>query len=202
MTTCLGKICSFGLLPMSFVNVYQCVCVCVCISFPFGFESGVWDLVVLTPDHFLLFCFPECQYQTSSNVHALSETVYSKSSDRVWSRQCTIFQGSCKRFNAFNKNKTEDVLGVKGQQIDFIKILDTKERWITTRGLQGELKTACGVNVSDKTIQNRLRPEIFRSRCLAVRIALRQHHVETIATDMFSGLDTIITSDVFGVLKF
>ena len=27
MTTCLGKSCSFGLLRVSFVNVYECVCV-------------------------------------------------------------------------------------------------------------------------------------------------------------------------------
>ena len=33
MTTCLGKSCSFGLLCVSFVNVYH-LCVCLC-SFPF-----------------------------------------------------------------------------------------------------------------------------------------------------------------------
>ena len=42
MTTCLGKSCSFGPLSMSFVNVYQSVC----SSFPFGFECGMWDLIV------------------------------------------------------------------------------------------------------------------------------------------------------------
>ena len=49
MITCLGKSCSFGLLCVSFVNVYQFLC--VCLSFPFGFEGGVWDLIVLIPDH-------------------------------------------------------------------------------------------------------------------------------------------------------
>ena len=33
------------------MKVYQCVCVCVCVcvcaSFPFGFEGGMWDLIVL-----------------------------------------------------------------------------------------------------------------------------------------------------------
>ena len=53
MTTCLGKSCLFGLLCMSFVNVYQIVCVCVCPSFRFGIESGMWDVVVLIPDHCL-----------------------------------------------------------------------------------------------------------------------------------------------------
>ena len=36
MTTCLGKICLFGLLCVSFVNVYQLMCV---PSFPLGFED-------------------------------------------------------------------------------------------------------------------------------------------------------------------
>ena len=48
MTTCVGKSCSFGLLCLSFVNVYQSVCV----FFPFGSDGGVWDLIVFIPDHF------------------------------------------------------------------------------------------------------------------------------------------------------
>ena len=47
MTTCLENSCSFGLLCVSFVNVYE---FCVCHSFPFGFD-GIWDLTVLIPDH-------------------------------------------------------------------------------------------------------------------------------------------------------
>ena len=38
---------------------------CVCLSFPFGFESGSLDLIVLIPDHCLLFTFhllPEYMY--------------------------------------------------------------------------------------------------------------------------------------------
>ena len=50
MATCLGKSCSFGLLCMSFINLYQ---FCVCPSFLFGFEGGAWDLIVLMPD----YCF-------------------------------------------------------------------------------------------------------------------------------------------------
>ena len=49
MTTCLGKSCTFGLLCVSFVNVY----LFVCPYFPFVFESEMWDLVVLIPDHCL-----------------------------------------------------------------------------------------------------------------------------------------------------
>ena len=30
---------------------------CVCASFSFGFEGGVWDLIVLIPDHCLSVCF-------------------------------------------------------------------------------------------------------------------------------------------------
>ena len=43
MTTCLGKSCSFGLLIMSFVNVYQ---VCVCVSFSSGNDGGMWVLIL------------------------------------------------------------------------------------------------------------------------------------------------------------
>ena len=30
----------------------------MCSSFPFGFEGGVWDLIVLIPDHCLFVYFP------------------------------------------------------------------------------------------------------------------------------------------------
>ena len=49
MTACLGKSYSFCLLYLSFVNVnlsFLCV-----LFFPFGFEGGMWDLIVLIPDH-------------------------------------------------------------------------------------------------------------------------------------------------------
>ena len=39
MTICLGKSCSFGLLCVFFVNVYQSLC----LFFPFGVEVGMWD---------------------------------------------------------------------------------------------------------------------------------------------------------------
>ena len=47
MTTCLGKSCSFGLLCVSFVRI----CQFLSVSFPFGFESGMLDMIVLIPDH-------------------------------------------------------------------------------------------------------------------------------------------------------
>ena len=49
MTTCLGNSCSFSLLCVSFVNVS------VCAPFPFGFEGGMWDLIVVVPDQCLSF---------------------------------------------------------------------------------------------------------------------------------------------------
>ena len=54
MTICLGKGCFIGILCMSSVYVYQ-----FCPSFPFGFEGGMWDLIVLIPDHclFKFLCF-------------------------------------------------------------------------------------------------------------------------------------------------
>ena len=38
---------------MSFVGVGQILCVCVCPSFPFGIEGGIWDVIVLIPNHCL-----------------------------------------------------------------------------------------------------------------------------------------------------
>ena len=49
MTTCLGKSCSFGLLCLSFVTVYEFVCA----SLPFGFEGAIGNLFVLIPDYCL-----------------------------------------------------------------------------------------------------------------------------------------------------
>ena len=70
MATCLGKSCSFDLLCMSFVNVYQSVCP----SFPFGFEGGMWD--VLIPDHCLSIYFLYKLYGTCDilRLKAFSET--------------------------------------------------------------------------------------------------------------------------------
>ena len=31
--------------------------ICVCASFPFGFGGGMWDLIVVVPDHCLSFTF-------------------------------------------------------------------------------------------------------------------------------------------------
>ena len=47
---------------------------------------------------------------------------------------------------------------------------------MTARLLQGELKTATGVNVSDQTIRNRLRADNLRSRRPSVRTPLTERH--------------------------
>ena len=36
--------------------------VSVCCSFPFGFEDGVWDLIILIPDHCLSISFITWRY--------------------------------------------------------------------------------------------------------------------------------------------
>ena len=53
MTTRLVKSSSVGLLCVSLVNVHQYLC----MSFPFGYEGGMWDLIVLIPDHCLSIYF-------------------------------------------------------------------------------------------------------------------------------------------------
>ena len=39
---------------------------CMCPSFRFGFEGGIWDLIVLIPDHCLSVYFPK--YVSISNL--------------------------------------------------------------------------------------------------------------------------------------
>ena len=34
--------------------------ICVCFSFPFGIEGGMWDVIVLIPDHCLSIYFHMC----------------------------------------------------------------------------------------------------------------------------------------------
>ena len=65
MTICLGKSCTIGLLCVYFMNVYE---ICVCASFPFGFEGGMWDLIVLIPDHCLSIYFTKLIEQVSAAV--------------------------------------------------------------------------------------------------------------------------------------
>ena len=44
MNTCVGGSYSFGFL---FINAHQFVFVC----FPIGFEDGIWNIIVLVPNH-------------------------------------------------------------------------------------------------------------------------------------------------------
>ena len=44
---------------MNVNSVSLCVCVCVCVvcaSFNFGFDGGMWDLIVVIFDNCLSFC--------------------------------------------------------------------------------------------------------------------------------------------------
>ena len=52
MTTCLGKSCSIGLPRVPFVNCCQFMCLVISL-----FESRIWDLIELVPDHCLSFYF-------------------------------------------------------------------------------------------------------------------------------------------------
>ena len=62
MTTWLGKCSRFGLLCVPFVNVNQFLCVSF---FSFGFEGGMWDLIVLIPDRCLSISFStDCYFFT------------------------------------------------------------------------------------------------------------------------------------------
>ena len=70
MNKCMRMSCSFGLPCVSFVKAYHFVCVvcaclswalvkfCTCASFSFGIKGGMWDVIVLIPDHCLSIYFP------------------------------------------------------------------------------------------------------------------------------------------------
>ena len=48
---------------------HECLSVCVLVSFPFGSGSGVWDLIVLVPDHCLSFYFtPYIHYRDPNKM--------------------------------------------------------------------------------------------------------------------------------------
>ena len=63
MTTCLGKSCSFGLLSVSFANIYQFLCVSF---FPFWFCG--WEVIVLIPDHCLSIYFVTLESRKSQKL--------------------------------------------------------------------------------------------------------------------------------------
>ena len=69
MTICLGKSSSFGLLCVSFMNFIN-----LCSSFPFSFDGGLWNLIVLIPDHCLSIYF-SCLSDVGSSL---------------WQAKCTI----------------------------------------------------------------------------------------------------------------
>ena len=52
---------------MSFVGVGQNLCVCP--SFPFGIEGGMWDVVVLIPDHCLSIYFSFTNFACPKNFY-------------------------------------------------------------------------------------------------------------------------------------
>ena len=43
----------------------------MCPSFPFGFEGGIWDFIVLVPDHSFLFTLTQIgDYKASLDIKA------------------------------------------------------------------------------------------------------------------------------------
>ena len=76
MTICLGE------LFIQFTVRVSRLSICLCASFPFGFEGGMWVMIVLLPDHcpsFLLcfflthvplFCLELFQY-CQKNTHSV-----------------------------------------------------------------------------------------------------------------------------------
>ena len=47
----------------------------VCLSFPFGLEGGMWDLIVLIPDHCLTICVVDESNTASSRLSVAVELI-------------------------------------------------------------------------------------------------------------------------------
>ena len=81
-------------------------------------------------------------------------------------------------FNATNSVKDRRRSGrpkvTTHRQDNLIRTLTPRNRTITARALQGQLRTAAGVTVSDQTIRNRLHAAGLRARRPVVRIPLKQ----------------------------
>ena len=82
------------------------------------------------------------------------------------------------RFNATNYVKDRRRSGrpkaTTHRQDNLIRTLTLSNRTITARALQGQLRRAAGVTVSDQTIRNRLHAAGLRARRPVVRFPLRQ----------------------------
>ena len=83
-------------------------------------------------------------------------------------------------FNATNSVKDHRRSGrpkaSRHRQDNLIRTLTLRNRIITAQALQGQLRTAAGVTVSDQTIRNRLHAACLRARRPVVRIPLKQRH--------------------------
>ena len=84
------------------------------------------------------------------------------------------------RFNAtysvHDRSRSGRPRATTSRQDRYLCNLTLRERRVTARALQSELRTAAGVNVSDQTIRNRLRENNLRSRRPAVRTPLTVRH--------------------------
>ena len=85
MAACLGGSCSFGLPRLLFVDCCR-LCVCVFGCFPFGFEGGMWDLIISVPDHCLSFSFGDNR-NYSYEYFKLNLNVFSNSSFIFYTKQ-------------------------------------------------------------------------------------------------------------------
>ena len=68
MTTYLGKRCSFCLPRVPFVNCRRFVYLVISL---FGYEGGMWGLVVSVPDHCLSFYFSSYRATERTAIYSL-----------------------------------------------------------------------------------------------------------------------------------
>ena len=84
------------------------------------------------------------------------------------------------RFNATNsvndRRQSGHPKATKHRQDNLIRTLTLRNRTITARALQVQLRTVAGVTVYDQTIRNRLHSAGLRARRPVVCIPLKQRH--------------------------
>ena len=90
---------------------------------------------------------------------------------------CSELSRLVERFNTTNavhdRSRSGRPRATTARQDRYFCNLTLRDRRVTARSLQSELRTAVGVNVSDQTIRNRLRENNLRSRRPAVRTPLK-----------------------------
>ena len=120
---------------------------------------------------------------SNERAHALGMLQSGLSTRRVAAIFEVAYSTMCRlmtRFNATNsvndRRRSGRPKATTHREDNLIRTLTLRKRTITAQALQGQLRTAVGVTVSDQTIWTRLHAAGLRARCPGVRIPIKQRH--------------------------